>query len=431
MQLLKKPGASPVFFVRDLPPLQPWIRPGTVSGCGFTGAVRHCIIRPFMAVIPAVPVWDIFCRVVDNYGDAGVCWRLAQLLRREHGLAVRLWIDKPETLHALQPVLDEQALTQQIDGVLVCDWSRMSPEPGDAAVVIEAFGCGLPEAYVGVMAAQPRPPLWIIFDYLSAEAWVDSHHGLASPHPRLPLQRWYFYPGFTERTGGLPREHDLPARRDAFDACARNAFWHGLGFAMPSPDALTLSLFAYADAPVAELLAALAEDPAPAVVAVPAGLTMPAVRAFFGDAEPAASAWRRGALEVRVLPFLPQARYDQLLWACDLNFVRGEDSFVRAQWAARPLVWQPYRQDDGAHLRKLEAFLQRYRQGLNSGAADALVSLSNRWNGVGTGELRASWRALRGCLGELEAHARRWADDLAVLGEMSAKLVEFARNKVK
>jgi len=384
-----------------------------------------------MAVFPAVPVWDIFCKVVDNYGDAGVCWRLAQLLSREHGCAVRLWIDRPQTLRDLQPALDMQRPEQHIDGVRVCDWSKLAPSPVDVAVVIEAFGCGLPEAYVEAMAAQSRPSLWIILDYLSAESWVDSHHGLASPHPRLPLQRWYFYPGFTASTGGLPRERDLLARRDAFDDAARNAFWRSLGFAMPSADAQTLSLFAYADAPVAELLATLAEDAAPTVVAVPAGLSMPAVRAFFGDVEPIASAWRRGSLEVRVLPFLPQARYDQLLWACDLNFVRGEDSFVRAQWSARPLVWQPYRQDDGAHLRKLEAFMQRYRQGLNSGAADALVSLSNRWNGVGTAEFRASWRALRACRGELETHARRWADNLAVLGEMSAKLVEFARNKVK
>lgn len=384
-----------------------------------------------MAAIPTSRVWDIFCKVVDNYGDAGVCWRIAQLLSREHGLAVRLWIDNPETLRSLQPALNPQALIQQIDGVQVCQWSGTVPQPGDAAVVIEAFGCGLPDAYVESMVTQARPPVWIVLDYLSAESWVDSHHGLASPHPQLPLQRWYFFPGFTPSTGGLPREHDLLARRNAFDGAARAAFWRSLSFAAPDPEVLTLSLFAYADAPVAELLAALAEDHAPKVVAVPAGLTMPAIRTFFRDTEPAASAWRRGSLEVRALPFLPQTRYDELLWACDLNLVRGEDSFVRAQWAARPFVWQPYRQDDGVHRLKLEAFMDRYRKGLNSKAADALNCFSDRWNGGGAVDFRASWRALRECRNDLEAHARRWADGLADLGEMSAKLVEFARNKVK
>ena len=37
--------------------------------------------------------WDVFCRVVDNYGDAAVCWRLARQLADEHGARVRLWID--------------------------------------------------------------------------------------------------------------------------------------------------------------------------------------------------------------------------------------------------------------------------------------------------------------------------------------------------
>ena len=37
--------------------------------------------------------WDIFCTVVDNYGDIGVCWRLARQLAAEHGFAVRLWVD--------------------------------------------------------------------------------------------------------------------------------------------------------------------------------------------------------------------------------------------------------------------------------------------------------------------------------------------------
>ena len=26
--------------------------------------------------------WDMFCRVIDNYGDIGVCWRLAADLAR-------------------------------------------------------------------------------------------------------------------------------------------------------------------------------------------------------------------------------------------------------------------------------------------------------------------------------------------------------------
>lgn len=381
-----------------------------------------------MAAAHSIPLtWDIFCKVVDNFGDAGVCWRLARILHREHGLQVRLWIDDLATLCALHPALDAAAPLQQADGISVCRWQDAVLSPDDAAVVVEAFGCGLPEAYVAAMAAHAMPPLWIVLEYLSAETWVDQHHGLSSPHPRLPLPRFFFFPGFTPATGGLLREADLRSRRAAFDAAA---FWHEMGFMDTSGNALTVSLFAYADAPVAELLAAMVQGVEPVVVAVPGPGLLPAARAFFGVTADDRGPWRRGALEVRALPFLSQTRYDELLWACDLNFVRGEDSFVRAQWAARPLVWQPYRQDDGTHQRKLQAFLDRYCTGLAPTAAAALGGFWRSWNGDAAG-LGAAWPALRAAQGEIRLHADRWARDLAAHADMARQLVEFAANRVK
>jgi uncharacterized repeat protein (TIGR03837 family) len=276
------------------------------------------------------------------------------------------------------------------------------------------------------MAGLPRPPLWIVLDYLSAESWVDSHHGLASPHPSLALPRWYFYPGFTAATGGLPRERDLLSRRDAFDVRARAGFFSDFGMTVPDAAVLTVSLFAYADAPVADLLSALAEDSSPTLLLVPAGAVVPAVQAFF---ETTADQTSRGNLEVRLLPFLPQSRYDELLWATDLNFVRGEDSFVRAQWAGKPMVWQPYRQDDGAHQRKLEAFMQRYTADLDPAAGAAVTAFTAAWSAGAP--VRALWPALRAARGEWARNALGWSRKLADLGEMSAKLVEFVRNKVK
>jgi len=371
--------------------------------------------------------WDIFCKVVDNFGDAGVCWRLARILHREHGLQVRLWIDDLVTLRALHPALDATAPLQQADGITVCRWQDAAPEPGDATVVIEAFGCGLPDGYVAAMAAGTRPPLWIVLEYLSAESWVDEHHGLSSPHPRLPLPRYFFFPGFTPASGGLLREADLQSRHAVFDA---SAFWRDMGIGAIAEHALTVSLFAYGDAPVGELLAAMAQDAKPVVVAAPGGSLLPAVRSFFGDAANDHGPWCRGALELHALPFLPQARYDELLWACDFNFVRGEDSFVRAQWAARPLVWQPYRQDDGAHQQKLEAFLERYRSGLAPVAAEAWGGFCRCWNGDPAG-LASAWLALRAVQGDLVPHAQRWAQALAARGEMARQLVGFAADRVK
>lgn len=383
-----------------------------------------------MAAVHSIPVtWDIFCKVVDNFGDAGVCWRLARILHREHGIHVRLWIDDLATLRALHPALDAKTPLQQVDGITVCHWQDAAPLPDDAAVVIEAFGCGLPDSYVAAMVANTRPPLWIVLEYLSAESWVDEHHGLSSPHPRLPLPRYFFFPGFTPSTGGLLREADLQSRRAAFDAAA---FWRDMGFMDTAKNALTVSLFAYADAPVAELLAAMACDAKPVVVALPGATLLPAVRSFFGVAADGCGPWRRGALEVRALPFLPQTRYDELLWACDFNFVRGEDSFVRAQWAARPLVWQPYRQAEDAHQLKMAAFLERYCTGLAPAATSALDMFWRCWNGsVPAGGIGAAWPALRAAEQDLAGLAGRWARNLTDSGEMAAQLVEFVANRVK
>lgn len=380
-----------------------------------------------MAAHSIPDTWDIFCSVVDNFGDAGVCWRLARMLHREHGLQVRLWIDDLGTLRALHPALDAAAVRQQVDGITVCRWPDAGTAPDDAAVVIEAFGCGLPETYVAAMAASTHPPLWIVLEYLSAEAWVDEHHGLSSPHPQLALPRYFFFPGFTSATGGLLREADLPSRRAAFD---RAAFRRELGFGNIGGSALTVSLFAYPDAPVAELLAAMARDAKPVVVAVPGNALRPALQSFFGGAADDLGPWRRGALELHVLPFLPQERYDELLWACDLNFVRGEDSFVRAQWAARAMVWQPYRQDDGAHQRKLQAFLDRYCGGMAPATAAAWAGFCRCWNCDPAGLGRA-WPALRRVEGEIGLHAQRWARNLASHADMARQLVGFAANRVK
>lgn len=374
-------------------------------------------------------VWDIFCRVVDNFGDAGVCWRLARILRQEHDVPVRLWIDDPQTLHALYPAFDPGLTLQSCEGITVCRWPEAGLPAGDSAVVVEAFGCGLPEEWIARMAQSVMPPLWIILEYLSAEDWVDSHHGLSSPHPQLSLPRYFFFPGFTPATGGLPRESGLLSRRDGFGLVARQAFWSGLGFDLPRVPAA--SLFAYADAPVAGLLSAMAADARPLVLAVPEGPLLSVARGWLGtDAAAGRGPWRRGALEVRALPFLPQAQYDELLWACDLNFVRGEDSFVRAQWAGRPLVWQPYRQEDGAHRRKMAAFLARYCADLAAPAADALLAFWRDWN-AGAADPVPTWAGLRDAADELSRHALRWSAKLAASGELAAQLVEFARHKVK
>ena len=377
--------------------------------------------------------YDIFCRVVDNFGDAAVCWRLARQLAREHGHSVRLWLDQPDALNILCPERDRAAPRQMLDGVEVIHWFPGVNIDAPSDVVVEAFGCGLPETLPGAMTLQSPQSLWIVLEYLSAEPWVAQCHGLPSPHPSLPLQRFFFFPGFSPATGGLLREADLPTRRAAFnanpDACA--ALWRDLGFAPPEKAARTVSLFGYENANVDALLCACANGEQNIVVAVPPSPLRHQVCRFFGEGpRDDGATLRRGRLEARLIPFLAQPRYDELLWACDWNFVRGEDSFVRAQWACTPFVWQIYRQEEQAHRVKLDAFLGLYLEAMDPAAAAAWAGLWRSWNG--SGQLLAEhWGGLQKHFASLRAHANRWQERLAEMPDLATNLANFCSERLK
>lgn len=381
--------------------------------------------------------WDIFCKVVDNLGDAGVCWRLARQLAVEHGRTVRLWIDDVGALAQLLPGLALDEAVQQCQGVYICCWQADFVWSGTLAeaadVVIEAFACDPPAPYLQAMAARPRPPCWINLEYLSAEAWVSGVHGAASPHPSLPLVKFFFFPGFTPGTGGLLRERDLLRRRAALDpATARQEFlaWLGVQFEQADEQAAPLltSLFCYDTAPLGALLQAWASDPDPVLCLVPPGKPLAALQQHLHGPGP----WQCGAARIVPIPFLPQADFDALLWVCDLNFVRGEDSFVRAQWAGKPLVWQIYAQEDAAHLDKLQAFLDLQLPFLPPAAQGPLVQFWRAWNASGPAGLDMSlaWRALRQALPRLEVGAQAWCGHLAGQADLANQLISFCESQV-
>ncbi len=351
---------------------------------------------------------DIFCSVVDNLGDAGVCWRLARQLAREQRWAVRLWIDDVAALAGLRPGIDAALDAQAIDGVEVRRWHKAFPEVAPAQIVIEAFACELPASYVAAMVGSSR--VWINLEYLSAEDWVAGCHGIPSPHPSLPLNKHFFFPGFVAGTGGLIREQDAD-----------------FGVRRPGP-ALAVSLFCYENPALPALLEAWAAGAEPVVCQVADGLPRQQVADWLGEAFAPGNAARRGSLALRALPFLPQTEYDRLLGGCDLNFVRGEDSFVRAQWAQRAFAWQIYPQSEGAHEAKLEAFLNLYTAGLREETARAARGFFAAWNG--NGDVAAAWRSFRGGLPELSNHAETWANGLAAQGNLADNLAKFCLQRI-
>jgi uncharacterized repeat protein (TIGR03837 family) len=301
----------------------------------------HAIIDADNRSMTAVPRWDIFCRVIDNHGDLGVCWRLtSQLVAR--AIACRLWVDDDRALAWMAPS-ELRTGDGNVQIGAFDDAARV--EPGD--VVVEAFGCDPPAAFVARMH-RPVAPVWINLEYLSAQAYVERSHGLASPQlagAGAGLTKWFFYPGFTASTGGLlraPRAAPAPA--------------------LPrQPGERAVFVFAYDHARLEALLHAL--DGEPTLVVAAQGPSLGPLRAHV------ARHGHHRDLRLHELPWLDQPSFDAVLDACDLNIVRGEDSLVQALWAGQPFVWNIYAQHDGAHVAKLHALLDRMLDGADPAIA--------------------------------------------------------------
>lgn len=378
-------------------------------------------------------LWDIFCRVIDNFGDIGVCWRLsADLATRGH--TVRLWVDDASALRWMAP----GALEGQRPGIQVLAWAQSQSAQAlqsmpCADVWIEAFGCDVPEPFVthyaralaisGFDAAQigtSATPVWINLEYLSAEPYVERSHGLPSPVMQGPAKGWtkhFFYPGFGTKTGGLLREQTLAAAWQPPDAAARAQFFSRIGVQWQGER--VLSLFCYEPPVLKAVLERLAGLPEPLLLLVTPGRASNAVRALLGTE----TTWDR--LQISHLPTLTQTDYDGLLTHCDLNFVRGEDSVLRALWAGRPFIWHIYPQDDQAHAHKLEAFLETLH------FSAAVCRLHRAWNGLlATAPDTDTLQPLNASAGEeWQAQVLAARQQLFKLPDLSTSLLQFVQKK--
>lgn len=373
--------------------------------------------------------WDIFCNVIDNFGDIGVCWRLARQLATEHGMHVRLWVDDLASFRKLCPEINIERTEQMLQNIIVRRWTNPFVHSDDVAdVVIEAFACELPADYLAAMAARTEAPAWINLEYLSAEDWIGGCHGLPSPHPRLPLCKYFFFPGFETRSGGLIREAGLMRQHQVWqaDTAASRRY---LGLPLAAPDEILVSLFCYENPNLPALLQSWIAGSTPLRCLVPEGQALRQAATCLGQPAMRPGEFiQHGCLTLHALPFSSQQDYDRLLSICDLNFVRGEDSFVRAQWAGRPLAWHIYPQDHDAHLVKLAAFLDRYCTGLNLPAETACRSFWQAWNGSPNSAATEAWPLFHSALPELSAHATKWARQLSAQSDLAANLVRFCEN---
>ncbi|QOJ24988.1 MAG: elongation factor P maturation arginine rhamnosyltransferase EarP [Gammaproteobacteria bacterium] len=375
------------------------------------------------------PRWDIFCTVVDNFGDIGVCWRLAKQLTQDHHQIVRLWIDDLMSFSRIAPDVNSGMQRQSVLGIEICLWRPVFPEVEPADVVIETFACELPGAYITAMLRRKKQPVWINLEYLSAEPWVVQYHGLPSPHPRFSLTKTFFFPGFVPGTGGLLREKHLMAQREAFDAAAEQVFLQRKGILGRRSDEIRMSLFCYDTAPLEKLVQILSESSAPVLLIVPQGNAADRIATSLGHAVRINGLFKQQQLTVQIIPFLEQTDYDRLLWSCDINFVRGEDSFVRAQWAINPFIWNIYPQAEEAHWKKLDAFLALYTAGMPVEVVAAVRDLWVCWNG-GNEMNNTVWLNFLGLRESLTQCNKKWVLQLTGQIDLASNLVQYAENRL-
>lgn len=387
--------------------------------------------------------WSIFCNIVDNYGDIGVSWRLARQLANEHHFRVELWVDDWPTLQdflrPLEPDITDTNIV--IDNVRLRHWPAPWPdEPefsrqvAESSVVLEMFGCEVPAPVLAAMTRTSPTPRWINIEYLSAEHWVGGLHNLPSPQqlkvdgqPQT-LQKTFFMPGFASDTGGLIRERNLPEQHHQWQRQQHSLRQQTLdAFDLDDTFALWISLFCYQSSSLTNWLQTLANGNEPVLCIASEGKMAAMLGPLFGlKARPqAGQVLRTRALTVVIHPFVSQQDYDRLLSLCDLNLVRGEDSFVRAQWTGKPFIWHIYPQHDNAHLAKLQAFLELFAtEDGNSSAIQLWRELCVQWNL--DDDIGNLWQNLRPNLPALLQSTRNWQQKLAAMPDLTTALVRSA-----
>ncbi len=401
--------------------------------------------------------WLLLCRVIDNFGDVGVTWRLARQLATEQQACVEFWVDdiaRASMIGVASFRSNKGSVTvRQWDKGLPCAASQCFDSAGLVAmdVVIAAFACQTPEALVKAMqAAQARKGRairWINLEYLSAESWVEGSHLLSSP--KNGLAETFFFPGWFDNTGGLIREKSLriaplksaPARKDLLAPLGLSQLVSNINTDLLA--APWIHLFCYPHAPLGELVELLRALPHQTLLLVPPGVATKALARLELFAHPqgpalegsSESAWfRLGPVTVARIPMLPQDQYDKVLAQCQLNLVRGEDSLVRGVWANTPFLWHIYPQEEAAHLTKLQAFLDRVLSHAPN-KHEHVAELMHWWNGGQTGLSTAAKLALQEIVSERAEHSK-WVNDckslrisLASQSDLLTRLLNFAAHE--
>ncbi|AGF46726.1 conserved hypothetical protein of the DUF2331 family [Candidatus Kinetoplastibacterium desouzaii TCC079E] len=364
---------------------------------------------------------DIFCKVIDNYGDIGFCWRLARDLAHNYNCEVALIVNETEKFSKLNSKIDINSKYQKVDNIEIFLWNEnnfLDKTPGN--LVIESFGCNLPSYYISKIIE--KNSVWINIEYLSAETWVNEYH-LKPSKITNNYNKFFFFPGFNYKTGGLIIEKNLKNQRDDFQKSLylQNIFLKSIGidsfFLNRRNESIFCYLFCYETANIYKLIQSLQKINKQIIILTNKDNKLIKIKKEYIPS----------TVHIIKIPFVNQPDFDKILWSMDINFIRGEDSFVRSILANKPMIWHIYKQEEDVHIKKLKAWLKIYN------APKFVENIILSWNQdeMEIFDKNITEAILPKNISLWKKHAQNWGDLQITQASLSYKLLKFCTTEDK
>lgn len=364
------------------------------------------------------PIFWLFCTVIDNFGDIGVSWRLAKQLQQRLNAEVHLWLDDLNALTTIIPDATQHNIhIHQWQESQAIDYQNLNiPQ-----VIIETFACRLPENLPPFI--QQHQIVWLNWEYLSAEEWAVHAHTMPSLQNN-GYTKYFWQMGFLPQTGGLLRESNYHQQQNQYLA------------KKPQSSALNYYLFGYQSPIWADWFHCWQKLGIAINIYLSGSQIIQSLKdkqiiseTAFSDSRP----YQLGCLKLIQQPFTPQDQFDQLLWQADILFIRGEDSFVRAQYTGKPFFWHIYPQDQQAHFDKLNAFWQLtplYQQANSIHTAfHALSTELNDGEVLSDTQRTKHWQTLLENLAEWQQLSQTWQQYLFQQTDTVTRLSHWLKEK--
>ncbi|MBE8167671.1 MAG: elongation factor P maturation arginine rhamnosyltransferase EarP, partial [Shewanella sp.] len=349
---------------------------------------------------------------------------------------IHLWVDDLASFGRILPSLDKSSSNQICSGIHIHQWNEQTVRHWIAGeAIIEGFACELPTDIINKLAELKQiAPIWLNLEYLTAEAWVDNCHALPSSH-HSGAKKHFFFPGFTSKTGGLICEKNLLTEQELWqqDKSAQQQYLDELNIKLDiNTNAQLISIFSYESPALTALCKHWISGTKKIHALVPKGRSLRSILPEFStdiDSIEAGMSLEKGSLTLHILPMTDQEGYDKLLWTCDINIVRGEDSFLRAQWAAKPFIWHIYPQDENVHIKKINAFINRYCEGLDDDYAATVRDMNLSFNQDHAELTIQNWDILQKQQSLILEHAKKWPQKALNDSDLATRLVNFIKKR--